>query len=49
MIDQREFAIETPIGSVRSDSGSHFTDVASVLFVVVFMFLFREYVRKYFK
>jgi hypothetical protein len=48
-MDQREFAIETPIGSVRSDSGSHFTDVASVLFVVLFVFLFREYIRKYFK
>jgi hypothetical protein len=49
MTDDRSFAIETPIGSVKSDSGNHFTDVFSVLFIVLFMFLFKEYVKRYFK
>ena len=31
MMDQREFVIETPIGSVKSDSGNHAIDVISVV------------------
>lgn len=35
----REFSIETPVGSISSDSGNHFTDVATVLGVIVILYL----------
>ena len=41
--------IETPIGSIESDSGNHFVDIISVLgFVVVFMLL-KKIMSKYIK
>ena len=36
------FKIETPIGSVESDSGNHLVDVVSVLFVVMIFFIFKK-------
>ena len=44
--DDREFSIETPIGSVKSDSGNHIVDVISVLGVIIVIYLFREIVRR---
>ena len=41
--------IETPIGSIESDSGNHFTDIITVLgFVVAFMIL-KKVISKYVK
>ena len=34
-MEDRQFSIETPVGSISSDSGNHFTDVATVLGVIV--------------
>jgi len=31
----KQFKIQTPIGSVESDSGNHFVDIASVVFIIV--------------
>ena len=49
MTDQREFAIETPIGSVRSDSGNHGLDVLSVLGVVCILYVGRILMKKIIK
>ena len=49
MMDQREFAIETPIGSVRSDSGNHGLDVLSVLGVVCILYVGRILMKKIIK
>ena len=38
-IEDREFTIETPVGSITSDSGNHFTDVVTVLGVIVILYL----------
>jgi hypothetical protein len=35
----REFEIQTPIGTVRSDSGNHAVDVLSVTAIIIFMFI----------
>ena len=48
-MDHREFAIETPIGSVRSDSGDHFTDVFSVTGVIIILYLGKVLVGKIIK
>ena len=45
------FKIETPIGSVESDSGNHMVDVASVVIVVMGFYLgfklFRKWIKKF--
>lgn len=37
--------IETPIGSIESDSGSHFIDVLTVLFVIVVIYFLRKLIK----
>ena len=37
-MEDRQFSIETPVGSISSDSGNHFTDVATVLGIIVFLY-----------
>ena len=34
--------IETPIGSIESDSGNHLIDIASVLFILVIIYIFKK-------
>ena len=36
------FKIETPIGSIESDSGNHLIDLISVLFIIVIVLLFKK-------
>ena len=38
-MENREFSIETPIGSVKSDSGNHFTDVFTVIAVIGILYI----------
>ena len=37
-----QFKIQTPVGSVESDSGIHLVDVVSVLFVVIIALVFKK-------
>tara|TARA_R100000152_G_C6782309_1_gene219850 strand:+ start:36186 stop:36323 length:138 start_codon:yes stop_codon:yes gene_type:complete len=37
--------IETPIGSIESDSGSHFIDVLTVLLVIVVIYFLRKLIK----
>ena len=50
MIDEREFIIETPVGSIKSDSGNHFIDIISVVGVIVMLYvgkiLMKEIIRR---
>ena len=39
--------IETPIGSIESDSGSHFNDFLSIVGVMVIFFVLRYLLKKY--
>ena len=48
-VEERDFSIETPIGSIKSDSGNHFVDVMSVVLVVCFLYIGRVYIKKIFK
>ena len=45
MNDEREFRIETPIGTVASDSGNHVVDVFSVLGVIVFIYIIKTVLK----
>ena len=45
----KQFKIETPIGSVESDSGNHLIDVGSVVVIIVLMYIVKLIVGKYVK
>ena len=45
----RKFKIETPMGSLESDSGNHFVDVASVVIVIIVLYLGKHFLKRYFK
>ena len=38
----KQFKIETPIGSVESDSGNHLMDIASVMLIIVCVLMFKK-------
>ena len=50
MIEEREFTIDTPVGTIKSDSGNHFVDIISVMGVIVFIYigkvLMKEIIRR---
>ena len=35
MNETKRVKIETPIGSIESDSGNHFVDIASVMLIII--------------
>ena len=37
-----QFKIETPIGSIESDSGNHLMDIASVMLIIVCVLMFKK-------
>ena len=46
MINEREFVIESPIGSIKSDSGNHVVDVISVVGVIAILFIGKIIIKK---
>ena len=38
----QQFKIETPLGSVESDSGNHLMDIASVMLIIVCVLMFKK-------
>ena len=42
------FKVETPLGSLESDSGNHIVDVISVFGVIIVLYLFKIIFKKYF-
>tara|TARA_R110001583_G_scaffold1597_5_gene12492 strand:+ start:135 stop:284 length:150 start_codon:yes stop_codon:yes gene_type:complete len=47
MNSTQRLKIETPIGSIESDSGNHFVDVVTVVGVIVFLMVLRKFFSKY--
>tara|TARA_R100000306_G_C4263708_1_gene86590 strand:+ start:371 stop:541 length:171 start_codon:yes stop_codon:yes gene_type:complete len=45
----KKFKIETPVGTLESDSGNHFIDVLSVVGVIVVLYAGKKIVEKFFK
>lgn len=45
MHETKRMSIETPIGTLESDSGNHFLDIMSLCFVIGFFFLLKKYVK----
>ena len=42
MISTKKVKIDTPIGSIESDSGNHFVDMASVMLIIVCVLMFKK-------
>ena len=42
-----QFKIQTPVGSVESDSGNHVVDVATVVIVVIVVLVAMKYIKKW--
>jgi hypothetical protein len=42
-----QFKIETPIGSVESDSGNHLVDIGTVVFIIAMIFIARKIIKKW--
>ncbi len=41
--------IDTPIGSIESDSGNHLIDIGTVIIVIVVFFITKKLISKYIK
>ncbi len=47
MNEPKKLKIETPIGSIESDSGNHLLDIASVVFVIIVFFVAKRLTEKW--
>ena len=45
-MEDREFTIETPMGSITSDSGNHYVDIVSVVGVILVIYIFKIIIKK---
>ena len=45
MKETQRVKIETPIGSIESDSGSHFVDIASVMLIIICVLMFKKIMK----
>jgi len=43
----KSFKVETPMGSLESDSGSHVVDVMSIIFVVAVLYIGKKLIGRY--
>ena len=41
----QQFKIETPLGSVESDSGNHLMDIASVMLIILCVVMFKKMMK----
>ena len=41
----KKVKIETPIGSIESDSGNHFVDIASVMLIIICVLMFKKIIK----
>ena len=46
-MEDREFTIETPVGSITSDSGNHVVDIVSVMGAIIVLYVVKKIVSKY--
>ena len=45
MNETKRVKIETPIGSIESDSGNHFVDIASVMLIILWVLMFKKIMK----
>tara|TARA_R110002012_G_scaffold59266_1_gene154735 strand:+ start:422 stop:631 length:210 start_codon:yes stop_codon:yes gene_type:complete len=47
-LQSKKMSIETPLGTIESDSGNHYLDVASIIFVIGVMYIGKRIIGRYF-
>mgnify|MGYP003133503623 CR=1 FL=1 len=45
-LQSKKMSIETPLGTIESDSGNHYLDVASVIFVIAVLYIGKKILDK---
>lgn len=45
MNETKKIRIETPVGSIESDSGNHFVDIASVMLIILCVLMFKKIMK----
>ena len=45
MNSTKRIKLETPIGSIESDSGNHLIDIASIVFIIICVVITKKYWR----
>ena len=48
-LQSKKMSVETPIGKIESDSGSHIIDIISVVGVIAILYIGKKLVDKYIK
>ena len=48
-LQSKKMSIETPIGTIESDSGNHYIDVISIIGVIAVLYIGKKLVDKYLK
>ena len=45
-LQSKKMSLETPLGTIESDSGNHYIDVASVIFVIAVLYIGKKLIDK---
>ena len=45
-LQSKKMSIETPIGKIESDSGNHFVDIFSIIFVIMILYVGKKILDK---
>ena len=46
-LQSKKMSLETPMGTLESDSGNHYLDVASIILVIGVLYIGKKLVDKY--
>tara|TARA_R100000808_G_C2148227_1_gene156349 strand:+ start:1537 stop:1716 length:180 start_codon:yes stop_codon:yes gene_type:complete len=46
-LQSKKMSLETPIGTIESDSGNHYIDVLSIIVVIALLYVGKKLVDKY--
>ena len=46
-LQSKKMSIETPIGTIESDSGNHYLDLLSIIVVIAVLYVGKKIVDKY--
>ena len=45
-LTSKKMSIETPIGTIESDSGNHYLDIASIIFVIMVLYIGKKLIDR---
>ena len=45
-LQSKKMSIETPIGKLESDSGKHYLDIASIIFVIAVLYIGKKIIDR---